>query len=134
MPLFKKQKIQVEHKRVEKKPDKGDIPLDVFQKDDVLYIVALIAGVDHSDIKLSISGDVFTIKGQRFHDHQFNVPDEDFHNDECFWGSFQKSLVFPVKVDSKRVSATFKNGVLTVKLPIVEEKKDEGEVVKIRVS
>ena len=134
MKLFKSKKIHVEHEQVEKKPDKGDIPLDIFQKNGLLYIVALVAGVGVEDIRLSISGDVLSIKGERFHDSEFNVPDDDFFNKECHWGNFHRSVVFPVKTDIKKVTASFKNGILTIKIPMIKEKIDDEEITKLHIS
>ncbi len=134
MSLFKSKKIHVEHEQAEKKPDKGDIPLDIFQKNEVLYIVALIAGVGVDDIRLSISGDVLSIKGERFHDGEFNVLDDNFFNKECHWGNFHRSVVFPVQADVKKVTASFKNGILTIRVPIIEEENDDDEITKLHVS
>lgn len=134
MGLFKSKKIHVEHEQVEKKPDKGEVPLDIFQKNETLYIVALVVGVGVDDIRLSISGDVLNIKGERFHNGEFNVLDDDFFNKECHWGNFHRSVVFPVKVDVKKVTASFKNGILTIKIPIIKEKIDDEEITKLHVS
>jgi HSP20 family protein len=135
MGLFRSKKIQVEHKLLENKPDKGDIPLDVFEKDNILFIVALIPGTEPKDLRLTISGDVFSIKGQRFYNGEFNLQNEQFFCQECFWGNFHRSIVFPVKVNVKRVTASFKDSILTVRLPVVERVRNKPDsVVTVKVS
>ena len=66
-----------------------------------------------------MNGDTLTIKGERKHEAK---GDQDFRTDRYF-GRFQRSLTLPVSVNSEKVSATYKDGILKVVLPKAEEAK-----------
>lgn len=106
----------------------GQLALDVFQTADEIVVVAPIAGVKMSDLVINITDDVLTIKGSR--DLQFNVEQSDYFTQECFWGNFSRSIILPESVDASRVSASFKDGILTVRIPKVE--KIRTRMIKIK--
>lgn len=108
---------QLERKEVEEHFEEGQLAVDVFQTADEIVVIAPISGVTKNDLNLSITDDVLTIRGKR--PFAWNVPKEDYFHQECFWGSFQRSVVLPQAVDLSKVKATFKNGVLTVRIPKV---------------
>lgn len=105
----------------------GQLALDVFQTADEIVIVAPIAGVKPHDLAITVTDEVLTIKGQR--NMQFKASDGDYFTQECFWGSFSRAIILPESVDTARVSASFKNGILTVRVPKVE--KIRTRMVKI---
>jgi HSP20 family protein len=70
---------------------------------------------------------MITIKGRRILDE--NIKNEDYFFQECYWGSFSRSIILPMEIDSDRISATLKNGILTIRLP----KIDKNRVKKIRI-
>ncbi len=106
----------------------GQLALDVYQTNTEIIIVAPIAGVKLSDISVSITEDVLTIKGTR--DFEFNVRDEDYLTQECFWGGFSRSIVLPASVDSSKINASFKDCVLKISLPRTE--KLQTRVIRIK--
>lgn len=102
----------------------GQLAVDVFQTADAFVIVAPIAGVKFSDLAITVSltddkDEVLTIKGQR--SFQFDVDAGDYFTQECFWGGFSRSIILPESVDTSKVSASFKDGVLAVRVPKVEK-------------
>lgn len=106
----------------------GQLALDVYQTKSHIVIVAPIAGVKMSDIKVSVTEDVLTIKGKRA--LEFDIPEEDYFTQECFWGDFSRSIVLPAAVDASMINATFKDGVLKVTIPKTERTKTK--VVRIK--
>lgn len=106
----------------------GQLALDVFQTADEIVVVAPIAGVLADDLSMSITDEVLMIQGRR--NVQFKIPESDYFTKECFWGNFSRSIILPESVDTSRVSASFKNGILTVRIPKVE--KIRTRVVKIK--
>ena len=119
-----KQKIQTgqdEH-------TEGQLALDIYQTKTHIVIVAPIAGVKMSDIDVSVTEDVLTIKGKRY--LEFDIPDEDYFTQECFWGDFSRSVVLPASVDAARISASFKDAVLKITIPKVERIKTK--IVRIK--
>ena len=108
--------------------EEGQLAVDVFQTADEIIVVAPIAGVSIDDIVINITDDVLVIKGVR--DFKFTVEDSDYFTKECFWGGFSRSVILPEAVDSSRVTASFKNGILTVRIPKVE--KIRTRMIKIK--
>jgi len=106
----------------------GQLSCDVYQTNDSIVVKSTIAGVDPSNLDISVSNDILTIRG--FREMSEEVAEADFFSRECYWGSFSRSIVLPQEIDSKRVSAGMKNGVLTIKLP----KKYKTTSIKIRQS
>ena len=105
----------------------GQLTIDMFQTKDNVIIKSTIAGVKPDDIDITIANDMVTIRGERTRD--FDASAEDYFYQECYWGSFSRSVVLPVDVDIENVSADLKDGILTVILP----KAAKAKAKKIRV-
>ncbi|PJC36627.1 hypothetical protein CO046_04395 [Candidatus Peregrinibacteria bacterium CG_4_9_14_0_2_um_filter_53_11] len=97
---------------------KGQLPLDVFQTDEEIIIVAPIAGVSSKDISISVNNGVLTIEGRRpFH---FTTEASSYVTQECFWGAFARNVILPDDVNVADITSSFKMGILTVRVPRVE--------------
>ena len=107
--------------------EEGQLTIDVYQTDKDIIIKSTIAGVKPENLDVSISNDMITIKGTRVQED--NVPEENYYYQECYWGSFSRSLVLPTDVLEDKIDATLKNGILTIKLP----KADITKTKKITV-
>jgi HSP20 family protein len=105
----------------------GQLTIDMFQTKDNVIIKSTIAGVKPEDIDVTIANDMVTIRGERKRD--FEASSEDYFYQECYWGSFSRSVVLPVDVDIENVGADLKDGILTVTLP----KAAKAKAKKIRV-
>lgn len=99
--------------------DEGQLTIDVFQTASEIVIKSVVAGVDPKDLDISITNDMVTVRGKR--EREEEISDEDYFYRECFWGCFSRSVILPTEVDSSEAKATFKNGVLTIKLPKIEK-------------
>ena len=110
--------------------EEGQLALDVFQTKDNIIILAPIAGVKLDDMVVQVADDVLTIKGHRHLETTIN--EEDYFTQECFWGDFSRSIVLPASVDSNRISAHFKDGVLRIEIPKIE--KLRSKVIRIKTS
>lgn len=93
----------------------GQLAVDVFQTDTDIVIQSTLAGVKVEDIDIAVNNDMVTIRGIRQHD--IDVKPEDYFYQECYWGGFSRSIILPVDVKGDKVTATLKNGILTVTLP-----------------
>jgi HSP20 family protein len=105
----------------------GQLTIDMYQTKDNVIIKSTIAGVKGDDIDITIANDMVTIRGERTRD--FDASAEDYFYQECYWGSFSRSVVLPVDVDIENVAADLKDGILTVVLP----KAAKAKAKKIRV-
>lgn len=90
-------------------------PVNVWHDEQNLYAEAELPGISAEDIEVSAQSDTLTIKGSRrvVHEEQTGgmIRAERFH------GSFERTLSLPVEIDPDQVSASLKDGVLTVTLP-----------------
>ena len=93
--------------------------VDMYETKDALMVVAELPGLDEKDIHLSIIGDVLSVRGER----QWNqeVKQESYYRGERWYGKFERSLPLPMPVQADKVTAKYRDGVLTITLPKVEE-------------
>ncbi|MBI4049759.1 MAG: Hsp20/alpha crystallin family protein [Candidatus Doudnabacteria bacterium] len=106
----------------------GQLTIDMYQTKDNVIIKSTIAGVKPEDIDITIANDMVTVRGERKRD--FEASSEDYFYQECYWGSFSRSVVLPVDVDIENVGADLKDGILTVTLP----KAAKAKAKKIKVA
>lgn len=106
----------------------GQLAVDVYQTKDTIVIKAPIAGVKPDDIDVAISEDVVTIRGDR--KEEAVVEKESYYVQECFWGSFSRSVILPTSTVAEKANASLKDGVLTIEIPKVVP---EDKVKKIKV-
>jgi HSP20 family protein len=89
--------------------------LDVSEGKDAITVKAEVPGVDPKDINISLEGDTLTIKGEK--EQKKEEKDERRHRIERSYGAFMRSVGMPAPVDASKVTATFKNGLVTITLP-----------------
>lgn len=105
----------------------GQLTIDVYQTESDVVIKSTIAGVKPEDLDVSINNDMVTIKGERKNEEK--VSNENYYYQECYWGSFSRSVVLPIEVIADKIEASLKNGILTIRLP----KADTTKTKKIQV-
>jgi HSP20 family protein len=105
----------------------GQLAVDVYQTKDNVVIKAPIAGVTAGNIDISVSEDVVTIRGERVDESE--VDREHYYVQECYWGSFSRSVILPTSTQAEKAEASLKDGVLTITIPKVVQDK----VKKIKV-
>ena len=97
-------------------------PVDIYQTgDQELVLNAELPDMSRENIDITVENFVLTIKGEK--KFAGEVKDEQFHHVERRYGKFSRSFSLPQTVDAGKVSAEYKNGVLTVRLPLREEAK-----------
>lgn len=105
----------------------GQLTIDVYQTDNEIVIKSTIAGVKPEDLDVAINNDMVTIKGERKNEEA--VPEHSYYYQECYWGSFSRSILLPVDIIADKAEASLKNGILTIKLP----KADTTRIKRIQV-
>jgi HSP20 family protein len=93
--------------------------VDVYQDNEQFTVYAELPGLKKEEIEISLNGDTLTIGGERKHEAK---ADQGFRS-ERYFGKFQRSLTLPVAVNSEKVNATYKDGILKVVLPKAEAAK-----------
>jgi HSP20 family protein len=104
--------------------------VDMHETKDELVVTVEMAGVPEKDIRLSITGDVLTIRGERLPNPE--AKQNGHSRVERWYGKFERVLTLPIPVQTDQVRATYRDGVLTITLPKVEEVKPKE--IKIEVA
>lgn len=102
--------------------------VDVMETDEEFQISAELPGVEKKDVKLSVENGVLLISGRR---EQEEEKGKRYHKIERAYGSFARSFTMPDVVDEQKVTAEFKNGVLTVRLPKSEKARPKSIEVRV---
>ena len=105
-------------------------PVDIFQNGEhELVLKAEIPDMNKEDIDITVENFVLTVKG----DKKFasDVKEEQYHHVERRYGTFSRSFSLPQTVDASKVAAEYKNGVLTVRLPLRDEAKPRQIKVEV---
>jgi len=106
----------------------GQLAVDVYQTEKELVILSAIAGVKPEDINISGQGDVVIIRGRR--ERPVKDKEENYFYQECYWGPFSKEIILPVEADASRATAAMTEGVLIIRIPKIERKKEKKIIVK----
>jgi HSP20 family protein len=96
----------------EGEPVAGQLAVDVYETKEKLFVKGRVAGVNKSDLDVSISDNTLTIRGTLSAGNEEGV--ENYFLQECYWGEFSRSLVLPVPVKEDEIEAVLKDGVLTI--------------------
>jgi HSP20 family protein len=105
-------------------------PVDVYENErGEVVLKAELPGLAKEDIDLRVENNTLTLRGER--KHQTEIKEDRYHRIERTYGSFARSFSLPATVDAGRVSADYKDGVLTVVLPVREEAKPRQIQVKV---
>ncbi|MBN2406195.1 MAG: Hsp20/alpha crystallin family protein [Elusimicrobia bacterium] len=99
--------------------------IDIYEFDDMVRVRVELPGMDRKDIKISLEGDLLTVQGT------VDVrPRQDAYYTERSHGSFYRIIPLPYRMESGRTSASYKNGLLTVKIYKEPGKKPESVYIK----
>ena len=103
--------------------------VDVFEEKDDVVIKAEIPGLSKEDISVQVTDSTMIIKGEKKREEE--IEEEDYSCCERSFGSFARTVDLPSDVKADQVKASFKNGVLEVRMPKTEEAKKKAITVKI---
>jgi HSP20 family protein len=95
--------------------------VDILETENAIVLKADVPAVDPKDIDIEVQNQTLTIKGQRQFDK--SEASKGFHRIERSFGSFVRSFAVPTTVDTEKVAADYKNGVLTISIPKKETAK-----------
>jgi HSP20 family protein len=105
-------------------------PVDIFETDDrEVVLKAELPDMKREDISLTFENGVLTLTGERRSEH--DARRENYHRMERHHGTFSRSFTLPNTVDAARITASYKDGVLTVRLPRRDEAKPKAIAVNV---
>lgn len=128
----KKREVQLKEKEEKREEEKwpepeGELAVDMYQTDEELVIQSTIAGIKSEDLSLYLEGDMLFIEGER------KKPTEekgDYFLQECYWGKFSRKIVLPVEINPEKISATFKDGILTIRIQKISKERRKKILIK----
>jgi HSP20 family protein len=102
-------------------------PLNLIECESEYLLLAKVPGMAPTALDLTLGDGVLTLRGTRGRPE--GVPDEAFRRHERFWGTWERSVAIPDRVDADRITAAVTDGLLRVRLPKVPESKPRTIIV-----
>ena len=104
--------------------------VDVWEDKDNIYVEADVPGVDGKDLKVNVKNETLVISGKKEETREENLPagkagKKGYFKSERFQGSFYRAIGLPSTVDTAKIKAQYKKGVLKVALP--KKEKEQGK-------
>ena len=106
-----------------------DLALDVVENKNEFLVKASLPGINPDDLEITFTDNVLTIKGETKEDKE--IKEEQYHLRERRQGVFSRSISLPNRVKADAIQASYDAGVLTLKLPKVEEVKTKRIAIHI---
>jgi len=128
MPNSRIREAAMRQPEIPQEPEMGELAVDVYQTPDAIVIKAFIAGVQPNSVDISLTREMVTITGTRQDEKE--VEEDGYYQQELFWGSFSRTILLPEEVDVDLAEASEKHGILVLRLPKVNKKKQTKLKVK----
>ncbi len=104
-------------------------PIDLYEKKDEIIAKVELPGLEKDEVQVNITDNLLTIKGEKKREEE--IEEEDYYRAERSYGSFSRSVDLPKEVQVEKARASFKNGILEVRLPKSDEAKKKETKVKV---
>ena len=104
--------------------------VDIAEEENEFVVKMELPGVNKDDVKISLESNILTIKGEKKQEKE--EKNKSHHRLERAYGSFQRSFTLPMTVKNDKIEAVFKDGVLSITLPKLEEAKPKQIEVKVK--
>ncbi len=102
--------------------------VDIFEEGGNVVVKADIPGISKDDLNVSITENTLTLSGEKKQEEK--VEKKNYHRVERSYGSFCRSFRLPANVNSDKATASFKKGVLEIRMPITKESKKKKITIK----
>lgn len=96
-------------------------PFGMYETKDDLHVTFELPGIREKEVQVTITGDLLTVKGERKWEKE--LKDESYHRMERVYGTFERAVPLPFPVQADKVKATYRDGVLDIRLPKADEVK-----------
>jgi HSP20 family protein len=102
--------------------------VDIYEQNGNIVLKAELPGIDPKDVDVKVENNILTLRGERKLDNE--VKRENYHRVERAYGTFTRSFTLPNVVDTEKIKAEYKDGLLRMTLP----KKDEARPKQISIN
>jgi HSP20 family protein len=109
-----------------------ELMVDVAEDENAYIVKATMPGVKPEEVEITLQNNVLTLKGEAKADKA--IDEANYHLRERRYGSFMRSLALPASVKAEQIEASHEDGVLTIRLPKMEEDKPKKIAVKATTS
>jgi len=106
--------------------------VDVREDEKEVAIKAELPGMDEKDIEVTLADEALTIRGEKKEEQEKEDKGKGYWHRETSYGSFLRVIPLPEGLDTEKIDARFKNGVLTVTLPRLKEAKAKGKRIAVK--
>jgi len=110
----------------------GWVPtVEIVENADELVLKAELPGMTKDDVEVLFEDDVLILRGEKKEEKVEGDDDKRFHLWERTYGAFRRSFILPRSIDTAKVVAEFKDGILTVRMPKTAQEKARGRKIEI---
>ena len=107
-----------------------DVRVDTSEDDKAYHVTAELPGMTEKDVEVTFADNTLTISGEKKEEKE--VKEENYHRRERSFGSFRRSFTLPAEVDEGKISAAFKDGVMTIDLPKSKTAQKKAKKITIQ--
>jgi HSP20 family protein len=109
----------------------GSVPIDVYEKDNSLFVCAAVPGVKPDELEITLDQNVLTIRGEVKQNWETSEETKVYRREHRY-GQFTRSIRLPESLDFDRTEAEFVNGFVTIRLPKNQVVKPEPKRIPIK--
>jgi len=102
---------------------------DIYETKDEYAFKLEVPGLSKDDVKIELNDNTLSISGEKKESNE--VKKENFHRIESYSGKFSRSFSLPRNIDTKKINANMKNGVLELRIPKAEEQKTKAIPISV---
>ncbi|MFT6911360.1 MAG: HSP20 family protein [Candidatus Paceibacteria bacterium] len=106
----------------------GELSVDMYRVNNAIVIKTMVAGIQKSEIDISLTRDQVIIEGSRKNDPEGRIDTNYF--EELYWGAFERTINLPEEIDIELAEAHEAHGLLTLVLPLVDRNRQARLKIK----
>jgi HSP20 family protein len=111
----------------------GSLPaVNIREDEKAFYLELAVPGMDKKDLRIEVKDDVLTISSEHKEERQDDL--EGYKRREFSYSSFCRSFYLPEDVNGEKIGATYRDGILNVEIPKLEEEKKKEKIRSISIS
>lgn len=118
------------NRTVTEQTDVPELAVDVYQTADEIVVKALVAGVLGPNLNIDLTREMLTISGSRQDERE--VQEDGYYQRELYWGAFSRTVLLPEEIDVDTSEAIESHGVLTIRMPKINKKRQTKLKVRSR--
>jgi HSP20 family protein len=104
--------------------------VDIVENNDSYLLKAELPGMNKDDVKITLENNLLTIRGEK--KNEYEKKEGNYHQVERSYGSFERTFTIPGSVKANDIDAQYKDGILSLMLPKMEEAKPKMIDVKVK--